>query len=112
MDPAAVIALMNEVSDSVASMNSGDNDSMASFSWECRQLLEQLNERLEDSYSKQVVSERKRKMVFLGLIYKRYNCSKFQILIFFLISDCCLFCLETLVCFLKPIKKVSLQKKL
>ena len=60
MDPAAVIALMNEDSDSVASMNSGDNDSMASFSSECRQLLEQQNERLEDSYSKEIVSERKR----------------------------------------------------
>ena len=57
MDPAAVIALLNENSDSVASMYLGDDDSVASFSLECRQLLEQQNEHLEDSSSPEVVSE-------------------------------------------------------
>ena len=38
-------------------MYSGDDDSMASFSLECRQLLEQQNEHLKDSSSLEVVSE-------------------------------------------------------
>ena len=57
MDPAAVIAMLNEDSYSVASMYSGVDDNVASFSSECRQLLEQENEHLEDSSSPEVVSE-------------------------------------------------------
>ena len=57
MDPAALIELLNEDSDSVASMYSGDDNSEASFSFECRQLLKQQNEHLEDFSSREVVSE-------------------------------------------------------
>ena len=57
MDPAALMAQLNEDIDGVASMYSGDDNSEASFSFECRQLLEQENEHLEDFSSREVVSE-------------------------------------------------------
>lgn len=57
MDSAAVLDLLNEDTDSVISMYSGDNDSLASYSSESRELIEELNEQhLQDSSTPEKVS--------------------------------------------------------